>query len=153
MNLIKTGIKMDTNHDCLPEIEYIEKAPSKTYYVAGRSASYSEFCKEFTEIVGADCHAITIDDEIIYNSYKPTSVRARLLDGIVRSSIIEYPHTLFVNIFRKGQDARVVVYMFSVDCPWFVVVKYTANQETLTVEYYKSQKYVDRFVHNPNLID
>lgn len=144
---------MDPNPDCLPQIEYIEKAPSKTYYVDDGTTSYSEFRKEFADWVSADCHAITLDDEIIYNSYKPMSVRETLLDGIIRTSIIEYPHSLFVNIFRKGQDARVVIYMFSLDCPWFVLVKYTANQKMLTVEYYKSQKYVDRFVHNSNLVD
>jgi len=127
----------------LPKIEYTVKDAPKTYNLID-SNDYSKFKGEFITYVSADCHAITLDNEIIYNGYKEKSIRETLQEDMIRNMIIENPHSLFVNIFRKNTDAHVIVYMFS-DNPWFVAIYYRSDLETLTIEYYKSKKYMQRY--------
>jgi hypothetical protein len=127
----------------LPKIEYTEKHASKTY-ILNDSNDYSKFKEEFLEYVSADCHAITLNDEIIYNGYKEKSVKETLQEDMIRNMIIENPHSLFVNIFRKNKDAHVIVYMFG-NNPWFVAVYYKSDLDILTIEYYKSKKYMERY--------
>jgi hypothetical protein len=127
----------------LPKIEYNEKHPSVLYYIDDKK-QYADFKKEFIDYVSADCHAITLDDEILYNSYNDKSVRERLQDDMIRDKIMENPHSLFVNIFRKRRDARVIIYMFGT-YPWFIAIYYNSARNLLTVEYYKSQAFISRF--------
>jgi hypothetical protein len=76
----------------------------------------------------------------MYNSYETKSIRDSLQDNIIRQSIISNPHQLFVELFRKEKDARVMVYMFG-NKPWFLGVYYRANLQMLTLEYYKSEEF------------
>jgi len=127
----------------LPKIEYYELHPSKSYSINSKSC-YAEFCEEFAECVSGDCHAITVDDEILYNCYEPKSIRNSLRDDMIRQKIMDNPHELFVKLFRLKKDARVIVYMFA-KSPWFLAVYYNPKIEMLTVEYYKSKKYMDTY--------
>lgn len=122
---------------------YTIKDESKTYNLID-SDDYTKFKEEFLTYVSADCHAITLDDEIIYNGYKEKSIRETLQEDMIRNMIIDNPHSLFVNIFRRNKDAHVIVYMFG-NNPWFVAVYYRSELETLTIEYYKSKKYMERY--------
>ena len=125
----------------LPKIEYIEKHPSNTYAYLD-AVQYKEFQDEILNYVSGDCYAITLDDEILYNSYKEKSVREQLQDDMIRDKIIDDPHRLFVKLFRKNVSARVIVYLFG-ENPWFVAVYYKPG--FLTMEYYKSEKYMEKY--------
>ena len=127
----------------LPQIEYDALEPSKAYSINSKPC-YDEFCMEFTECVSGDCHAITVDNEILFNSYEPKSIRDSIQDDMIRQNIINNPHGLFVNLFGKKKDARVMVYMFG-NKPWFLGVYFDASKEILRVEYYKSIAYKDSF--------
>lgn len=122
----------------LPKIEYTEKDTSHAY---GRDrASLSEFYEEFTNYISGDCHAITVDDEIIYNSYEPKTIRETIQDGMIRQQLIANPHSLFINMFRNNKSGRVIVYMYGLT-PWFVAVYYNHSHQLIYLEYYKSKAY------------
>ena len=125
----------------LPKIEYTELYPSKTYATLDR-VQYNEFLEEITLYLSGDCHAITVNDDIIINSYEQKSYRELLIDKSIRDQCIANPHSLFVELFRKNEIARVILYLFG-DTPWFVAVYFRPG--FLTVEYYKSAKYQERF--------
>ena len=92
--------------------------------------------------MSGDCHAITVNDEIIINSYEQKSYRERLIDKGIRDQCIDNPHSLFVELFRKNENAHVILYLFG-DTPWFIAVYF--RPDFITVEYYKSAKYQERF--------
>jgi hypothetical protein len=127
----------------LPKIEYNDLKHVNTYSVDCKD-SYTEFCEKFLSYVSADCHAISVDDEIVYNSYETKSIRESLQDDMIRSMIIDSPHSLFVKMLRENKNARVIVYMFG-QHPWFVAVYYNSNRRILTMEKYKSKKYIDTY--------
>lgn len=136
---------MDPNNyaaHSLPMIEYEELESSKMYYVLD-DLQYTEFQEVFTGYVSGDCHAITYDDEIIYNSYKDLSIKEHIQEDIIRSNIIDDPHaSIFVHLFRKNKRARVILYMFG-ENPWFMACYY--NDNIITTEFYKSKKFTRVF--------
>lgn len=127
----------------LPKIEYTEKLPSVTYAIIDRE-QYNEFKDDFISYISGDCYAITLNDEIIFNMYKEQLVRDDYLDEMIREKIIDTPDVLFNKIFRKNESARVIVYMSGED-PYFVAVYYTPKYQIITVEYYKSGRYIDKY--------
>jgi hypothetical protein len=98
--------------------------------------SYDNFLNIFKELVSADCWALVVDDQMIFNSYQPKSLRNKLLDKIVRDYIIENPHSIFCELFRNKKNSKIVVYMFQVNT-WFMVIDYLANNDTFDVKYFK----------------
>ncbi len=83
-----------------------------------------------SEYVGADCHAVTYDDEIIYSYYDDDEDKQPILSLIqrdmVRDAIIKNPHTsLLVNVYRRRKDATITLYMFKP--AYCVVLKYHAK--------------------------
>ena len=127
----------------LPKIEYTQlKAPFS--YSVDSKPCYDEFCQEFIACVSGDCHAITVNDEILYNSYESKSIRETLQDDMIREKIIENPHSLFVNLFRKKENAHVIIYMLG-KTPWFLAVYYHDEMRLLTLEYYKSEEYIKKW--------
>jgi len=127
----------------LPKIEYFEMQRPKSYYIEDKK-QYHDFKEEFISYVDADCHAIVVDDEILYNSYIEKSVRESIEDDVIRDKITANPHALFVNLFRKEKNAKVIIYMFG-KYPWFVAIYYNAERKLIDVEYYKSNAYISRF--------
>ena len=97
----------------LPPLEYNEKHPSITYSVNDKS-QYSEFLEEFTAYVSGDCHAITIDNEILYNSYdyNEKSVREIIQEKAIRTTIIDDPHSIFVQLFMSPDIAHFMPAIF-----------------------------------------
>lgn len=130
----------------LPIIEYTELEAPRVYYT--ESDNYSEFIQEFTEYVSGDCHAITCDDEIIYNAYKKTGIREKIIEDRIRSDIIKDCHaSIFVHLLREKKDAKVIVYMFGQN-PWFLACYYDSAYGIMTVESYKSKKFQEVFELN-----
>ena len=67
-----------------------------------------------SDLVGADCWAVTVDNDILYNQYdSEKTIRDRIIDGMVRDQIIKTPHArLLVHLFRARKPAVVNIYMF-----------------------------------------
>ena len=127
----------------LPRIEYTQLEAPYSYYVK-LDVGYDEFIEKFLEFVSEDCHAISVDDEIIYNSYESKSIRDTILDTIILHKIIDDPNSLFTPFFKKNKG-KVILYMMG-NTPWFVAIYYKDN--FITVETYKSTKYEEMFENN-----
>ena len=128
----------------LPKIEYTEKRRSQTYAMYDPE-QYQEFKLTFLTHILVDCHAITLDDEIIYNVYGKKSIREKIQEDLIRDRISRDPDQLFThNALRYKKSFRVIIYL-SEKFPWFVAIYYTARLDMLTVEYYKSEKYHEMY--------
>lgn len=71
------------------------------------------------EIVGADCWAVTIDDNIVFNNYDEHELtpRERVNNVVIRDMITKDPHmTIVVNMYR-GYNKYFDIYLFDSDNP------------------------------------
>ena len=122
----------------LPKIEYTEMKRSVTFSIEGPGSEqdYAECCDEFAHYV-SQCNAIILNDEILYNSYEAKSTGDAIQDDMIRSQIMNDPHSFFAKLFQKRVAARVILYM-SAESPRFVALYYRANVGMITFEFYKS---------------
>lgn len=134
----------------LPKIDYTAMdTPSKCYSL-NDDLQYKELKENISEHIEGDCWAVTVNDEILYNSYEPKSPRDKILDSLVRNEITENIHgSLFVELIRSKQDGKIVLYMFGINATWFMVIYYSAVRELFTVEYYKTPRY-DKLIEEAN---
>ena len=134
----------------LPRIDYTAMNTPTKCYSLDDTIQYQELQEIISEHIEGDCHAVTVNDEILYNSYEPKSKRAQILDSLVRNEIIENVHTsLFVELIRNNQDGKVVLYMFGTNATWFMVIYYSDIRKLFTVEYYKTIGY-DKLIEEGN---
>jgi hypothetical protein len=98
--------------------------------------NYDNLCELISEIVDGDCWAVTVGDEILFNSYDPNiSVKDNILNSIIRRAIIDNPHvTILCDINRKKLDTTIKIYMFGNDS-WSLVIKY--SQGVYNTSYFK----------------
>lgn len=114
-----------------------DNAPARIYHTEV-GHEYEQFLDEFEDHLGADCWALTVNEEIIINSYhEHRPLREKLMDKIIRDAILGEPHSLFVNINRSHVNTRIIVYMFQRD-PWFLVIDYDPAAKTYTTNKYSS---------------
>jgi hypothetical protein len=134
----------------LPKIDYTAMdIPSKSYSL-NDNLQYKELQENISEHIEGDCWAVTVNGEILYNSYEPKSYRNKILDSLVRNEITENIHgSLFVELIRNNKDGKVVLYMFGIQATWFMVIYYSAVKELFTVEYYKTPRY-DKLIEEAN---
>jgi hypothetical protein len=78
------------------------------------------------EYVNADCHAVVLDGEVLFNSYRECSYRDRILDYTVRDHISKSPHRhLFAPLLRQNRNFTIEIYMFGyANGPWKIVIDY-----------------------------
>uniref|UniRef100_A0A6C0DJP9 Uncharacterized protein n=1 Tax=viral metagenome TaxID=1070528 RepID=A0A6C0DJP9_9ZZZZ len=130
--------------DNLPEVEFIKKEDSRTFYLDKRS-NYDELMETFVSLVYEDCRAITCDGDIIYNVYKKMTIRESIQEYLIRGSIVENCYSaIFVNIFQKNESSTITLYM-SGEYPWFVLIRFHPDVRCVTMEYYMSKKFQDAF--------
>jgi hypothetical protein len=125
----------------LPKIEYNEKRIPMSYLVSNKH-HYDDFLGRIEEIVSGDCTALVANDEIIFNSYEPKSIKAHIEENIVKHEVRNYPHSLFAQMIEQKKDGKVTFYMYG-NTPWFTVVTYSSDTNVLLVKYYKSLKYMN----------
>jgi hypothetical protein len=89
-----------------------------------------------SNLVGADCWAFTVGNEILYNAYDDTS-RNHLADSMIRDAIIKDPQSLLINAFKSSIKHTVNIYMFGKN-PLRVEFDYNPNAETVYVSVYVS---------------
>ena len=67
---------------------------------------YNALCKFVKKYVNADCRALTINDEVIFDSYNElTSFKSQILEDILRDQIVKNPHrSLFSPVHRGKKD-------------------------------------------------
>lgn len=127
----------------LPAIEYIKKRSSMTYSIHDK-IQYDEFLERLNEVLVGDCSAVTVNDEIIFNHYRPKSVKETIQDNIIRNEIATNPHTLFVDMYKSNKDGKTTIYMFR-ETPWFIIINYNNDLKLLKIDYYKSTKFIQEY--------
>jgi hypothetical protein len=115
--------------------------------------SYNELIKLIEECVGADCWALTVDDQIVFNSYPevherdhPRSIRQEILEKMIRDSIDSDVHgNLLVHLFRRDKNCanplatrRIRIYMFREDA-WTMNIDYKPIHKVFQVSFSKSK--------------
>ena len=107
--------------------------------------NYELLKQVFTDYIGADCWALTVNDEIIFNSYdlaKP--LREQLIESGIRSMLYMNPHSnLLSTINRKGQVAVIEIYMFE-SAPFKLVFNYDPTNQTYSAKKFVSEAYAAR---------
>ncbi len=143
----------------LPKVEYNELQPTLVVDTNNRE-QMNKLYDEVKSLISADCWAITIDDEILFNAYdKSKTVLAKIQDQMVRNNIIDNIHSsLFVHLFRdppqKSQryflrsqqcflkkDRTIILYMFGTK-HWFYHIRYIISSNQLEITKYASSQYL-----------
>lgn len=122
----------------LPRIKKLEDADYECYvYYKDNDGSYNEFLKHVTKIISSDARAFVVNDEIFWNSYPEKSYLQTINEDIVRSHLIENPHSLFCQINRSEENVDIQIcmfphktYNFPFDCAWIIEVTYNAPDHT-----------------------
>jgi len=106
--------------------------------------SYEDLLAEMKEYIMADCFAVKVNDNVIFNTNMELTIRERILEQMIRNTIIESPHQYIIcNLLRNKIDFIIEIYMFSM-YPWKLVIKYN-NNSTFYVYKKVSQQYMDKF--------
>jgi len=131
--------------DSLPEIEY--KVLDTTQIIDCNNETQMEtFYAHVKDLIGADCWAVKIDDEILFNSYNTSKpMLDKIQDRMVRNTLISDVHgALFVDLFRGQKERIIVLYMFGEKC-WFYHIGYFDSTKVIHVNKYYSTKYLESY--------
>lgn len=108
--------------------------------------SYDSLCKIISYYVGEDCWGVSVDNEVLFNSYltfKNKSVKKYMNDTLIRDLIINDPHSnLLLPIMRKNQDSRIRIYMFGSNC-WTINILYKHIYKVYQISFYQSKELYD----------
>ena len=126
----------------LPVCNIAVHQPIKTYYTG--TDDYQQLCRVIENYVGADCWAIRVDDEVIYNAYETNKTYKEMLnENGYRIQIIKNPHrSILVHIHRRAVNAKVEIYMFPKHLSYKIMFLYEANQKKWTQQQYNSPEYL-----------
>lgn len=127
----------------MPEEEVLKYFPVDTprVYNSENHDEYSNFLKIVKEFVGADCWALDIDGQVVFNNYNhELSYTDLLLSGMKRDTIIDNPHNLFVHIHRKGKDATIQIFMFQSNS-YMLQIDYKAAEKTYSCSMFNAEDY------------
>ena len=88
---------------------------SKPIYI--EHSEYSDFI-EFKEqvklLIGGDCWAFVIDDEVLWNTYPNNTSYSKLLSqNIIRDHLISDPANLLIYMMRNITPHYIDIYMYS----------------------------------------
>jgi hypothetical protein len=86
---------------------------STSTFVIDDDEDYETLCKFVKAYVDADCRALTINDQVIFNSYNNLSgFQGQILEDILRDQIIKSPHrSLFLPLHRTKKEGVIRIYM------------------------------------------
>lgn len=93
----------------------------------------SELEHEVSETIEADCHAVVMNGEVVYNMYQELTYRERILEYVIREQLSEDTHRhLFVPLLRKRQSFTIELYMFQ-ENPWKIVIEYDISSKEFQI--------------------
>jgi len=132
----------------LPALEFIkhpepydEISTNKIFDITSPE-EYEKFLEEFSECVGADCWAVTLDGIVIYSLYKED----HFIEDIIRAPLYKYPRDFIDPIISRTKDTRLILYMFGTT-PWFIFIDCDTQTKKMTTTHYVSQAYIEKFKH------
>lgn len=114
-----------------------------TGYIGPTILSLGTKLDDFLEVhVAADCWALQVGDEILFNSYNPSlSLLDRIKESAIRSHIIDNAHSaLFSTIACAEKDTVIKIYMFGRDM-WEARLNYSHVSESFKVSFYTTKDF------------
>jgi hypothetical protein len=129
----------------LPDCSIPSKVDQVKYVV---DENYQDLVKLVEELVGADCWAVVVNGEPIFNSYAEKSHKDRVLDSMYRKQLIENAHSsLLVHINRKDESAEIEIYMFGMPEAFKYAISYRPchSQNIYSTKIYMSDAYFKKF--------
>jgi len=104
----------------------------KNYFNSGSWKDVKQLFEIIKESVNGSCTAITVNEEIIYNSYDPTRIPSRVLtEDIYREQFAKNPHLLVL----PYEKLKIMIYMFY-NTPWCIIITFSEG-------YYKIECYTN----------
>jgi len=107
--------------------------------------SYNELEILIKKLVGDDCWAITVDNQIVFDSYNDNSksIRSFIEDDVIRDKILESPHAyLLVHVNRRKTNSKIRIYMNYLDT-WTVNIEYIVSEEKYCISFSKSNSQIE----------
>jgi hypothetical protein len=132
----------------LPCVDLPYEYDLRTYLYYSRDIdkqSYKDLENLIKDFIGSDCWAVTIDDDVIFNSYPSNKkkIRDSIMEEMIRDKMIENPHENFlVYIHRRRQNAKVRIYMFC-GHPWTMNIDYKAEHKLFQVSFSQSKEFME----------
>jgi len=121
--------------------DFDDKLNISTYFIDDDN-EYEMLCNFVKTYVGADCRALTINDEIIFNSYNElTNFKDQIHEDILRDQIIRNPHrSLFCSIHRVIKDKETrelvrkngVIRIYMMEEPHLQIIEIHFDSERMT---------------------
>ena len=105
--------------------------------------SYQKLEKVIKYFLEGDCWALTVDNEVVFNSYKDNmkTIRSQIEAEMVRDKILESPHGyLLVFLHRRKTNAKIRIYMFY-EYTWTVNIDYVVSEDKYYISYSQSKEH------------
>lgn len=134
--------------EMLPKVEYPYEPEAnmvngvQKVYEAEDKNTYEAFQNMIKEFIGSDCWAMTVNDEVIFDSYldNSKSIRSFIEEDVIRDKILDNPHqNLLVYLHRRKSNAHIRIYMFYSE-PWTLNIEYVYLEKKFYISYSQSVK-------------
>ena len=112
----------------------------QTVFSSNDKTDYNDLCNLIISYVGADCWAVAVNDEILFNLYEQKPYKDELIENYIREKLYTKPSTLLFNIMRKRQDAVIHIYMFS-SSSYRVQIEWKEAEKVFEMKKFVSESY------------
>lgn len=135
-------------------VDKLSEEQIKSYGLGSKSIYHADIIEELellekllVDFIGADCHAMTFNNDVLFNAY-PSEVYSDVFEGDIRKDMIgdvirdrivdDIRGNLFTYIFNrssKKKSASICIYMFQVE-PWMIEVTYDPETKEFKLQYW-----------------
>lgn len=102
-------------------------------------SEYQELIEKLKEFIGSDCWGLTVNDDVIFDSYLDNSKSIRLFieEDVIRDKILNDPHgRLLVYLHRRQSNSRIRIYMSYTE-PWTINIDFVYSDKKFYIYYSK----------------
>ena len=103
--------------DSLPKCTESFEPSKEELELISTLTSYDKICEFLQNYIGADCWAVTANDEVLFNIYEQkTSFRQRIEDAVIRDHLTKNIHA-YLLVYVLGMKTQFVlnIYIFERD--------------------------------------
>ena len=87
-----------------------------------------------TAHLDGDCHAVVLDGEVLFNSYRPMTHRERINDYIIHEQLVKHARRhLIVPMLRRHVNFAIEIFMFR-ENPWKIVIDFDEHTQLFHVQ-------------------
>lgn len=113
-------------------------------YARDNNEEYQMLNQILKGYISADCRALIIDGEVIFNSYANRTIKERLIEDGMRRMITENPHrAILCHINRAERPAIIEIYMFGGESHK-LVISYDPVNKTYSTRQFVSEQFLAR---------